>query len=33
MKEVKIVGKDVLGRPIKDFSNTEWFGIPFARER
>ena len=28
MQEQRILGKDVLGRVIRDFSSAEWFGIP-----
>ncbi len=28
MEKFKIIGKDILGRPIKDLSNIDWFGIP-----
>jgi len=28
MQERRILGKDVLGRVIRDFSSAEWFGIP-----
>ena len=26
--EVPVIGRDVLGRVIRDFSNTSWWGIP-----
>lgn len=28
LEKVPVIGKDILGRPIKDFSGTNWWGIP-----